>query len=418
MTDDRQSNEPAPQASAAEVRPPSDVSVTDRSVALRDPPAAVASVTAPASRVTVVTVPTTSDTGTTFVDDPAGEPLPSLPAAVCSSGTAAIDLEQFFDGRAPLLGADYQRAYPLPDGRVLWLFQDAFLATGDGPQLVHNVGLLQSGTCFQLLRNGTTRHPLSYLLPELTERFVRWFWPLGGEIGADGLLHVFVAEMREHSSGYLVSTEPAATWLVSIDPTTLDVLAARPARDASSSLYGWSVVSDAEFTYLFAHCYRQFGWDPLWFAPDVLAHDFDCAADVSVARVPKGVLTATPAYWNGTAWVDDASAAVAVIPVDGRPVNPTQVVAWDGRFVAVTKVGDWWGHEIVLDVADVVTGPWETYATVHVDPECTGCATYFASIVPYGADATSFVVGLSCNLWSGELSVHYTPTFLRVPAPS
>jgi hypothetical protein len=370
-----------------------------------------------ARRVVAPVVPPV-DAGSSFVAAPTGDPLAGLPTAVCTDGTAPDDLTQFFDRRDPLLGADYQRMYALHDGRVLWLFQDAFLPTGSGPELVHNVGLLQSGSCFQLLRTGTADDPASYLLPERTVPFTRWFWPLGGGLGVDGRLHVFVAEMREHGSGYLVRTEPVATWLVSIDPIDLHVIDAGPAPDASSALYGWSVVSDDEFTYLYAHCHRQFGWDPLWFAPDVLAHDRDCSADVTVARVPKGELTTVPTYWDGSDWVGDRAAAVPVIPREGRSVNPSQVARWGGRFVAATKVGDWWGDAIVLDVADRAGGPWTTYASVHVDPECDGCNTYFASIVPYGADGSSFVVGLSCNVWSGECTEHYTPTFLRVPAPA
>lgn len=362
----------------------------------------------------------TGDLGllSSFVPGPTGEPHPDLPAPVCVDGTDVDDLIELFDRRDLLLGADYQRAYPLPDGRVLWLFQDGVVATAHGSELLHNVGLLQSGRCFQLLRGGTADQPRSYLLAELTDRYDRWFWPLGGDIGIDGRLHVFVAELREHGYDYLVHTEPVATWAVTIDPSSLVVVDARPAPDPSSALYGWSVVSDEEYTYLYAQCHRQFGWDPLWFAPDVLAHDYDCSADVTVARVPRGAFSETPQYWDGVTWGDDGAAAVPVIPTEGRPVNPTQVARWNGRFVAVTKVGDWWGDTVVLDVAPEASGPWTTYDTVEVAPECDRCNTYFASIVPYGADESSFVIGLSSNAWSGELTEHYTPTFLRVPAPS
>jgi hypothetical protein len=365
-----------------------------------------------------VATPTALELGSSFVPPPDAAPLAGLPDPVCAGGTDVDDLIRFFDGHAPVLGADYQRAYPLPDGRVLWLFQDAFVATSHGRALVHNIGLLQSGGCFQLLRDGTTEHPRPYLLADLTVPFERWFWALGGDIGADGLLHVFVAEMRERGSGYLDRTEPVATWLVDIDPRDLRVVGARPAPDDSSALYGWAVVSDDEFSYLFAQCHRQFGWDPLWFAPEVLAHDLGCSADVYVARVARGRLATSPRYWNGLDWVADPSAAAPVIPRDGRSINPTQIARWDGRFVAVTKVDDWWGDSIVLDVADEAGGPWTTYATISVTPECDSCNTYFASIVPFGAGDGTFVVGVSCNVWNGEYTAHYNPTFLDVPAPS
>lgn len=341
-----------------------------------------------------------------------------LPDPVCAAGTGPVELTAFFDAGRPLLGADYQRPFALPDGRVLWLFQDAFLPTSHGPELVHNVGLLQSGRCFQLLRSGSTDAPASYILANRTDRFVHWFWPLGGGIGLDGRLNVFVAEMREHGPGYLVHTEPVATWLVSIELDTLTVDDVRLAPNPSNELYGWSVVSQGEFTYLYAHCYRQFGWDLFPFAdPPFRAHDFSCGPDVTVARVPRSDFEALPDYWDGTGWTAEESDAAPVIPREGRAVNPSQITLFEGRFVAVTKVGDWWGDTIYLDVAAVAEGPWHTYATVTVAPGDDDGNTYFASIVPYGADETSFVVGISRNTWSGDDPDHYSPMFIRIPAP-
>ncbi len=169
---------------------------------------------------------------------------------------------------------------------------------------------------------------------------------------------------------YLTFVEPVATWIVTIDVDDLHVVDARPAPDASSELYGWSVVSAGDYTYLYAHCYRQFGYDPLAFAPDVPAHDYDCTADVTVARLPRGDFTARPEYWDGVEWSDDPLAAVPVIPQEGRIVNPTQVAVHDGQFVAVTKEGDWWGNTIYLDVAPAAEGPWRTYSAILVQAEC------------------------------------------------
>ena len=405
----------------SEATPPTEDDAAIATTSTTTPPIPlVASVpsTAAATRGTATQI-TDTPAETSFVAVPTGTTIEQLGAPACAAGTTAADLTTFFDGGDPMIGADYQRAYPLPDGRVLWLFQDAFLPTSHGPQLVHNVGLLQSGPCFQLLRNGSTDTPTSYLFPELTDRYDRWFWPLGGEVGVDGDLHVFVVEMVEHGAKYLTHTEPIATWLVAIELDTLSVIDARPAPDPSQQLYGWSVVSQGDHTYLYAHCYRQFGWDTFPFSkPPFRAHDWECGPDVTVARVPRGDFGARPDYWNGSGWVSDPTLAAPVIPTGGRPVNPTQVALHDGRFVAVTKVGDWWGVTITLDVAAAAEGPWHTYETITVEPECTGCNTYFASVVPYGADQGSFMIGLSGNTWTGDDLDHYTPTFLRVPVPT
>lgn len=350
--------------------------------------------------------------------EPAGEFSLDDTSFVDAAPLGPEELCDAFDTDVPMLGADYQRAFALPDGRVLWLFQDAVLATSHGNELVHNVGLVQDGTSFELLRSGTADHPRPYLFADLTVDERRWFWALGGDIGNDGHLHVFVAEVVEHGARYLTSVEPIATWIATIDVADLSVVDREPARDPSADLYGWSVVSAGDHTYLYGYCYRQWGFDPLWCAPEYLGHDVECSDDVTVARIPRGEFTARPEYWNGTTWGDDPTAAVAVIPTEDRRVNPTQVAVLDGRFVAVTKEGDWWGNIIHLDVAPAPEGPWTTYWSTFVLAECEQCNNYFASIVPYGADHESFVIALSCNVWNGHDLAHYNPTFMRVPAPT
>ena len=353
-----------------------------------------------------------------FVEDPRGEPDPGVGPHRCVDADPIDALPAVFDSGLPLVGADYQRAFPLPDGRVLWLFQDAFVDTPNGRTLVHNVGLLQSGRCFQLLHDGTGTSPAPYVFADLTEPHRRWFWPLGGDIGADGQLHVFVAEMHEHSDRYLGHVEPVVTWLVTIDTVTLEVVDRRPAPNPSADLYGWSVVSHGEHTYLYSHCYRQFGWDPFPFSESASRfHDWDCTADVTVARIARGRFDQQPEYWDGAYWATDAEGAVAVIPTEGRAVNPTQVAVVDDTFVAVTLADDWWGDTVHLDVAPTAHGPWTTYDTVTVDPVCAECNTYFASIVPFGATDTSISVAVSNNHWDGDVMAHYRSTVIDVPTP-
>ena len=188
-------------------------------------------------------------------------PARALGADPCRSGGRTVaELNAAFDGGIPgLLGADYQRTVPLPGGRVLWLLQDAIVSRPGGrrTRLVHNVGVLQVGRCFSLLTRGTDVRPRPWLAPELTESFDRWFWPLAGAMAGDGTLRIFLAEMREQGTNYLSRTEPVATWMATVDPTSLTMTSVRPAPSSSPSLYGWTVASDRRFTYLFAHCYRS-----------------------------------------------------------------------------------------------------------------------------------------------------------------
>ena len=317
----------------------------------------------------------------------------------------------FADHVEGIAGADYQRALRLPDDRVLWVLQDVVLERpGGDDRLVHNVGLVQHGWCFSLLRSGSADDPAAWVAPELTEAYRHWFWPLGAMVTDDGTIALFVAELRERGSTYLSHAEPVGTWVALIDSVELTPIELRPAPDPGPRLYGWSVASDDEYTYLYGHCYRQFGFG-------LLGHD-PCTAEVTVARTPRGDLGGPLEYWDASGWVTDPAAAANIAPQtapDGVPreVNPMQIARVDGRWIAVTKEGDWWGDTIYLDSAPSPAGPWTTAAMVKPEPLGPDHNTYFASIV--SAVGGEVVIGLSNNEWDGHSSESYRPTFSSVP---
>jgi hypothetical protein len=220
-----------------------------------------------------------------------------------------------------------------------------------------------------------------------------------------------MAEMSELGDHYLAHVEPLATWMVTVRPSDLAVIDARLAPDPTPSLYGWSITSDTQWTYLYGYCYRQFGWDPM------IGHDLGCSADVRVGRVHRGNLDETPTYWNGTAWTADPSAAVPVMPRDGRTINPSQVSFTGNRFVAVTKVGDWFGDRIYIDVAPTAHGPWTTVSTKKIDSLCADCNTYFASFSAVTANPSTLTIGISNNTWDGDKLGWYHPTLISILTP-
>jgi hypothetical protein len=353
-----------------------------------------------------------------FLGEPAviTEPPPvnSRPAT-CATDVGSGGLTDFFAGRVPFLGEDYQRTVGLPDGRVLWFFQDVFAQSRTGYRFVHNAALVQSGRCFTPLLSGTWAEPREYLAPDGHTARRRWFWPMGGGIGRDGNVHVFVAEMIERGPKYLSNSEPVATWRATIRLPDLTVTSFVPAANPSAELYGWSVTSDENYSYLYAYCNRQFGWKPMPYTnPVVYTHDWSCTADVTVSRVAKGAFATRPEYWNGRGWTADAGAAVPVIPREGRSINPTQVMFDGRRFVAVTKEGDWWGTAVYIDTAPAAQGPWTTRTVLRAQPLCADCTTYFASFVPYREGTDRLIVGLSNNTWDGSPGRYYRPTFFSV----
>ena len=332
------------------------------------------------------------------------------------------DLSRLFDHEpAGVVGADYQRAHRLPDGRVLWTFQDAEVRQpGGATKRIHNLGVLQDGPCFSILYGGTRSNPRAFLLAADTTPLRRWFWPLDSALGSDGRLYIYMAEMHELSpDGYLAHTEPAGVRVAVFDPATNSVHTTALPPNSSPSLYGWSVTEDERWTYLYAQCYRQFGFDPYLF--EVPAFDASCSPDVTVARVPRGDLWAPYQYWDGARWQADPARAQPLRGLADQRVNASQFRFAGNRFYVVDKEGDWWGDTIHVYVAERATGPFTRLASIPEPRKCEECNTFFADWIPpeaVGRPSGSLVYGLSHNRWDGAVSVHYRPTFHEVRGPA
>lgn len=338
---------------------------------------------------------------------------------VCLVDNGPADLDRLFDTEpGGVVGADYQRALALPDGRVLWTFQDAAVRLGpDDITIVHNIAVVQDRSCFTVLRTGTRADPRPAFFASRTEPYARWFWPLDSAVDTDGRIHVFAAEMEERGTEYLTHTVPVGTWTAILDPATLTVVDERRPPNASADLYGWSIASDDEWTYLYAHCYRQFGFDEYSF---VAAFDRSCAAEVTVGRVPVGRLSDVPQYWNGATWQADPRRAAPIIETRSRRINADQFEWTGARFVSVNKEGDWWGDTIILSESRSPTGPFAVYDVIAAPVKCADCNSFFATWVPARAvdrADRSFVIALSHNRWDGVITSLYRPTFHRVGAP-
>ena len=207
-------------------------------------------------------IPVVDTVASTVQSDPIGRLTSPDVGTYCAEGLGARALTQFFaEPIGEWRGADYQRTVRLPDDRVLWTFQDAFI----GGRMVHNAAMVQSGRCFTILG----RADRSWLLAGKTDRFERWHWILGGEVGVRGnAVHLFVVEMTETGDRYLARPRPIAMRRVVVNLDSLEVVEKVLLDPTGLHLYGWSVTSDDRFTYLYSHCYRQFGCPTLFgFAP-------------------------------------------------------------------------------------------------------------------------------------------------------
>lgn len=333
-----------------------------------------------------------------------------LNAAFSRPGLGATAVQEGYGG------GDYQHAYALPDGRVLWLFQDLHFSNDEQLGLTdaaHNAGLIQSGGCWEILGG----RGLDVVGDDLTVDSRRWFWPLDGEVGRDGDLWIFFAEMdNPNGNGAAAGAVPVGTWLARLDPETLHVESFERAPDGSARLFGWSVVSDDRWSYLFGYCNRQFA------NGDGALSGFDasCTPHTFLARVPLGDFLASPTYWNGSGWTASPAAAA---PVSTRATANPMSVAWYGdTWVSVTKVDDWWGRYIQVDRAPSPQGPWTTVQSIDTlgMRRCGECGIYSAFLMP-GLDPSGHVTvavsnGAPYARWRADASL-YRPSFLSIDVP-
>jgi hypothetical protein len=359
-------------------------------------------------------------------------PIASAAGGTCVADLSTANLNLLFSGQVDeYVGLDALRAYPLPDGRTLWLFQDAYfsptgarLATLSGARFTHNAALLQTGTCFHAIHGPSTPADqcpnvgsASFVGGALTVNCTRWFWPMGGAMGSDGYLNVFYALVGNITGrGANTGAAPDGVWLARIDPNTLQVASFLPAPDDDGTLlYGWSVESDGAYSYLFANSYDQFN------LPDFTS---PAPSRTFVARVPAGHFELRPEYWNGAAWTADRAAAQPIGVGDGGAPSSMQPRLIDGVWVSVTKTNDWFGAELAIDSAPAPQGPWVRVRTMALPTKTIDGSTnnYLPHLLPWRSPLGNLVVTVSHNAWNMNPVAYanptlYRPTFFEVEPP-
>ena len=303
----------------------------------------------------------------TSPDDPRAGWVPAAP----------LTANPFAEPVGNWVGGDIPRIYPLPDGRQLWWLNDSFLPPDGVPpvdqfEFVRNV-LFERGLDGTMTMHTSTRdgEPWDFLVHPEPDHFQRFFWPLGGEV--DGpLLKVFVAEMECTRPQWGICFRPVRTWLATFTWADLQLVDLQPAaNDGVRPVYGFSVVSDTEWSYLFG-AGGEYNTPTEWGGSD----------QTFVARVPRGALEAAPEYWDGTAWNPDAAAAAPIVE-RGCCDFRMSVIRWNGGYLGVAKEDEFVGRRIFVMTAPRPEGPWIDVAEIPMpnSPEAPDRVTYDA--VPY-----------------------------------
>ncbi|MGB3737574.1 MAG: hypothetical protein WA964_21670 [Ilumatobacter sp.] len=345
-------------------------------------------------------------------------PSPSASAAECAPSSTAEGLNEFLqsDDAAGLAGADYPHAIDLPDGRTLWYFQDAFFGSGtklDGASFAHNAALVQDGDCFErLVAPGGDGN--SWIGSWVEADLQNWLWPLDAEVGADGHLWLFLAEMQNpNGSGAARGALPVGTWVARYSLPDLQLVGMELAPDPSRSLFGYSIVSDEDFSYLYGHCYRQFD------AAGAIGFDSECSPHAYVARVPVGQFDDDLEYWTSSGWSDDREDRLPVLTSDIS--MPVSVQRFGDVYVAASDEGDWFGDDVVVYTAAAPQGPWIESARYTPATTCgEGCNNYGSFVLPR-LEGDRVVIAQSNNArdmaYAFELASLYRPDVRAIDVP-
>ena len=225
---------------------------------------------------------------------------------------------------------------------------------------------------------------------------LRFFWPLGGEIGAGGKLYVFWARMQQDPvPGFLngIRRHPVETWIGVYDPETFERLQFRRAPNSGvQPQYGFAVQSQGRYSYLFGNSNQlnleyEGGYDN---GPFTATRSY-------LGRVARGRFLDEPEYYTGTGWSPH--------PADARPIsaryyteNAMQPRLVDGEWVSVTKKNGFLSNLFVIDVADHPWGPWRTVSQRRVRPEYGSVqVTYQPILLPWRDPRGDLIVMVSQN---------------------
>jgi hypothetical protein len=333
------------------------------------------------------------------------------------------EADELFRRDPKWLGGDGAYSVGLPDGRVLWFFDDSFVSTG-GPRdrrhatFVHNSVGVQSTTdptraSLQLFwRTHPDGAPGSFF-PDPAGGF----YGVGVPVIVGGRLLVFL--WREHlgtgAFPVVVGWNAALVTNPEAPPDTWDVQMLEPPQwrgpnGSVSSVGGAGVLVDGG--YLYAHV-----TDSLSLDATLARYRLDAAA--------AGDLSA-PEWWCGAAgWVAAAAdpRPEVVLPNAGTEFSVER--APRGGFLMASVVGsvlDAPRQRLALRSAPSIAGPWSDAAPVYHPPEADqpGVFIYAGKSHPELADGT-LVLTYGANGWDLSTAIDdmclYFPRFARVAAP-
>lgn len=326
-------------------------------------------------------------------------PPPPPVAEYCASSvpTSPASYQAAFDGLrhtyTQWASADESVPISLPDGRVVWVFDDTSVGhvLPDGTldpsnTLVNNSFVVQDGACFTPKLGGTSVARTSLIpSPGLNE----WYWPTSGVVDtASNRLLVFALQAQRTgpaSLDFSILGVSVATFslpdltLQSVQPLAF---AASQTCAASTCAYGSTSFYD--------------GTNP---TPDVYAYvSNDLQAYVARTTVAD-VLTGPWQFWDGTRWSTDSTQAAPMAwsgipsgavpgflpagpacaddPTVCGPAAQPSVIAYGSGYLLTSELADAFTNDVSVFTGPTPAGPW-TYVGPIADTTETNTIAYGA----------------------------------------
>lgn len=279
-----------------------------------------------------------------------------------------------------LTGTDNNISVPLPDGRVLWLFNDTWTYSLDfySNYRGQSLGLPRN---YLVVQNGSTLTPLTgstFFTPTTSGNI---YWPTDATVDGNNL-YVLLAEVSNGGGGSQVAQAIAS---ISLSNLTLTGVVNLP--------WKYARILNAGDGYIYIY-------------------------GVGVARVPVGSFgnTAAWTFYNGTSWVSDSSQAVALTNLDS-----VSAIERLGQNNYALIYNGYLGAKFYARFAPSPIGPWGN--AVQVGATTAGkSVSYF--YMPYLHKETAqngvYTIGYSDN-GTGESDVvrynksFYNPHYIKTP---
>jgi hypothetical protein len=332
--------------------------------------------------------------------------------AAAQTGAAWPEADKIFHTDPRWLGADGAYSIDLGDSRVLWLFNDSFVARKPGDNrrnaaFVHNTVAIQSGydpsraTLKFYWRTG--RDGPSEIFPSEGRL---WMWPASGiRIGERLLLFCIrvASDSSKDSLGFkLVGWN--AYWVANPDqePT---VWRLQPAAEIDDSvMMASAVLRDKGFIYLFGESEPE--------------HDLYLAR-LSVETFAAGKLGPLQ-WWSGRGWQTSASIRRPILLQAGTETSVQRDPAGMG-FIEINSRG-FGATDIVMRRAQKLEGPWSPPLTIYRPPESDAPDAFVYAGKSHaelkGADLILTYAANGRDQRVAEDMSLYFPRFVKIELPS